>query len=133
MLAQPIARAFDLDDNGLVKQPIEQRGRDDSIPEVVSPLGKYAVRGQDHGSAFIAGIYELEEQIAAAGHDDAGVGRPKELDDLVVADEVELRESKYPAIVEGRPGMRNQSRPGFLWSRAGPFAATSSPACSSAT
>ena len=31
VLAKPIARSLDLDDNGVVKQPIEQRGGDDGI------------------------------------------------------------------------------------------------------
>ena len=33
MLAEPIARSFDLDDDGVVEQTIEERGGDDGIPE----------------------------------------------------------------------------------------------------
>ena len=65
MLTQPVARAFNLDDDGVVKQPIEQRGGDDGIAEDLAPFGKAAVRGEDHGAALVASIDELEEQIAA--------------------------------------------------------------------
>ena len=43
MLAQPIARAFDLDDDGVVEQPVKQGGGDDGIARDLSPLGKAAV------------------------------------------------------------------------------------------
>jgi hypothetical protein len=43
VLAQPIARAFDLDDDGVVKEPVEERGRDDGIAEDIAPLGEAAV------------------------------------------------------------------------------------------
>jgi hypothetical protein len=33
MLAQPVAGAFDVDDHGMVKQPVEQRGCDYRITE----------------------------------------------------------------------------------------------------
>jgi hypothetical protein len=69
VLAKPIARSLDLDDDGVVKQPIEQRGGDDGIAKNLAPFGKAAVGGQDHGTALIAGIDRLEEQIAAAGND----------------------------------------------------------------
>ncbi|RXH31891.1 hypothetical protein XH99_10410 [Bradyrhizobium nanningense] len=45
MFAEAIARALDLDDDGVVKQAIEQRGSDDGIAEDLSPLGEAAVRG----------------------------------------------------------------------------------------
>ena len=38
VLAQPIARPLDLDDDGVVKEPVEERGRDDGIAEDVAPL-----------------------------------------------------------------------------------------------
>ena len=69
MLAQAIARALDLDDDGVVQQPVEQRRGDDGIAEDLAPFGKAAVRGEDHGAFFVAGVDELEEQIAAAGRD----------------------------------------------------------------
>ena len=69
VLAEAIAGALDLHDDGVVEQPVEQRGGDDGIAEDVAPFGKAAVGGEDHGAAFVAGVDELEKQIAAAGHD----------------------------------------------------------------
>src|ERR1700719_1681509 len=53
----------------MMEQPVEQRGGDDGIPEDVAPFGKAAVGGEDHGALFVAGVDELEEQVAAAGGD----------------------------------------------------------------
>ncbi len=47
VLAQAVARAFDLDDDGMVEQAIEQRGCDDRIAEDFFPLGKATVGGQE--------------------------------------------------------------------------------------
>ena len=33
VLAEPVARSLDLDDDGVVEQPVEQRGGDDWIPK----------------------------------------------------------------------------------------------------
>ncbi len=43
VLARPIARPFDLDDDGVVKQPVEEGGRDNRIAEDVAPFGDAAV------------------------------------------------------------------------------------------
>ena len=69
VLAKPIARSLDLDDDGVVQQAIEQSGGDDGIAEDLTPFGKAAVGGEDHGAPLIAGVDELEEQVAAAGND----------------------------------------------------------------
>ena len=69
MLAHAVAGAFDLDDDGVVQQPVEQRGGDDGIAEDLAPFGEAAVRGEDHSAALVAGVDELEEQVAAAGDD----------------------------------------------------------------
>src|SRR5512135_349818 len=69
MLAEAIAGAFDLDDDGVVQQAVQQRGGDDRVAEDLAPFGKAAVGGQDHGAALVAGIDQLEEQVAAAGDD----------------------------------------------------------------
>ena len=60
----------------MVKQSVEQGRRDDGIAENVAPFGKAAVRGEDHCALFVAGVDELEEQIAAARRD-------REVSDLV--------------------------------------------------
>ena len=38
-------------------------------PKTLAPFGEAAVGGEDHGALFVAGVDELEEQIAAAGND----------------------------------------------------------------
>ena len=76
MLAEPITRSFDLDDDGVVEEAIEQRGGDNGIAEDLSPFGEAAVGGEDHGAALVAGIDQLEEQVAAAGND-------REVSDLI--------------------------------------------------
>ena len=55
MLTQAIARSFDLDDDGVVQQPIEQRGGDDGIAEHLAPFGEATVRGEDHARLFRSG------------------------------------------------------------------------------
>src|SRR3546814_5206946 len=52
-----------------MEQSIEERGGDDRIAEHLAPFGKAVVGGEDHGAAFIAGVDQLEEQVAAAGDD----------------------------------------------------------------
>src|SRR5215831_9256812 len=69
MLAQPVAGPFDLDDDSVVKQPIEQGGGDHGIAKDLTPFGEAAIGGEDHGAALVAGIDELEEQIPAARDD----------------------------------------------------------------
>jgi len=45
VLAHAIAGAFDLNDDSVVEQPVEQRGGDDGIAEDLAPFGEAAVRG----------------------------------------------------------------------------------------
>lgn len=76
VLAQPIARSLDLNDDGVVKQPVEQRGCDDGIAEDLAPFGEAAIGGEDHSALFVACVDELEEEVSAARHD-------REIADLV--------------------------------------------------
>jgi hypothetical protein len=69
MLAHAITGPLDLNDDGVVEQPVEQGGGDNRIAEDVAPFGKAAVGGEDHRAFFVARVDELEEQIAAAGRD----------------------------------------------------------------
>ena len=69
MTAEAIAGALDLDDDGMVKQAVEQRGGDDGAAKDLAPFGKAAVRGQNHGAALVAGIDQLKEQVTASGDD----------------------------------------------------------------
>src|SRR5262249_8341032 len=69
MLAETITRSLDLDDDGVMEEAIEECGGDNWVAEDLTPFGKAAVGGEDHGGALVAGIDELEEQIAAARND----------------------------------------------------------------
>ena len=69
MLVQTVAGALDLNDDGVVQQSVEQGRGDDGIAEHLAPLGEAAVGGEDHGAALVSGVHQLEEQVAAAGHD----------------------------------------------------------------
>ena len=69
MLAHPVAGTFDLDDDGVVQKPIEQRGSHYRIAKDLAPLCKAAVGGQDRGAFLVAGIDELEEQIGSPRRD----------------------------------------------------------------
>ena len=69
MAAQPVARAFDLDDDGVVHEQAEECRGDDRAAEDLAPFGEAAVRGQDHRAFIVADVDQLEEQVAATGHD----------------------------------------------------------------
>ena len=47
MGAQAVAGAFDLDDDGVVEEPVEQRGCDDGVAEDFAPFRKAAVGGEE--------------------------------------------------------------------------------------
>src|SRR5687768_6357136 len=55
VLAQAVARALDLDHNGMVQEPVEERRGDAGIPEHLPPLRKAAIGGQDQGALLVAG------------------------------------------------------------------------------
>ena len=69
MTAEAIAGALDLDDNGMVKQAVQQRGGDNGAAKDIAPFGKAAVRGQNHRTALVAGIDQLKEQVTTSGDD----------------------------------------------------------------
>lgn len=69
MMAQAIAGPFDLDDDGVMQQAVQQRRGDDRIAKDLAPFGKAAIGGQDHGTLFVAGVDQLEEQVRAAAGD----------------------------------------------------------------
>ena len=65
MCSEPVAGAFDLDDDGVMQQAVEQGGGHDRIPEHFGPFGKASVGGQDHGAFLVACADQLEEQAGA--------------------------------------------------------------------
>ena len=69
VLAQTVAGALDMHDDGVVKKSVEQRGRDDGIAKNLAPFGKAAIRSQNHRALLVAGVDQLEEQVAGAGAD----------------------------------------------------------------
>jgi hypothetical protein len=69
MLAQAVAGALDLHDDSMVEQTVKQCGCDDRITEDVTPFGESTIGRKDHGGALVACSDQLEEQVAAAGHD----------------------------------------------------------------
>jgi hypothetical protein len=90
VLAQAVAGALDLDDDGVVQEAIEERRGDDGIAEHFTPLREAAVGGEDHRAFLVAGVDQLEEQVGAAGGDrqvadlvDDEQARPGEEADLV--------------------------------------------------
>jgi hypothetical protein len=69
VLAQPIAGTLDLHDDGVVQQSVKQCRGYDRIAEYLAPLGEAPVGGEDQGALLVAGVDQLEEQIAGAGPD----------------------------------------------------------------
>ena len=61
VLTQPIALAFDLHDDGVVQQAIQQGAGDHGIAKDLAPLAESAITGEDQGAAFVAGVNQLEE------------------------------------------------------------------------
>src|SRR3954466_15003458 len=49
-----------------MQQSVEERGGDDRIAEDLAPFREAAVGGEDHRTFLVAGVDELEEQVAAA-------------------------------------------------------------------
>ena len=66
MGTEAVAGTFDLDDHGMVEQTVEECRGHDRVTEDFTPFGKAAIAGQDHGTLFVAGIDELEEEVGAA-------------------------------------------------------------------
>ena len=60
---EPIADAFDLNHNGMMQQPIEQRSGHDRVAEHFGPFPEGAIRCQYHGVFFIACADQLGIQI----------------------------------------------------------------------
>ena len=69
MFPQPIGMPFDLDDDGMVQQAVQQGGGHDVVTEEGAPVFKTPIGGKDGGALLVAGIDQLEEQVGAAGFD----------------------------------------------------------------
>ena len=69
MLAQSVAGTFDLNDDGVVQKSVQQGRCDDRIAENLPPFAEAAIGGQDHRASLVAGVDQLEEQVACTGAD----------------------------------------------------------------
>src|SRR5829696_5553964 len=69
VLPEAIAGPLDLDDDGVVKKPVQEGGCDHGVTKNLAPFCKTAVRGEDHGALLVTGVDELEEQVATARND----------------------------------------------------------------
>ena len=65
MCSEPVAGAFDLDDDGVIQQAVEQGGDHDRIAEHFGPFGEGSIGGQDYGGFLVACADKLEEQVGA--------------------------------------------------------------------
>ena len=63
MFAQPITQALDLDDSGVVQQPVEQCGGNDVVAEHLTPIPETAVGGENHGAFFVALLDYLKNYV----------------------------------------------------------------------
>src|SRR3982751_372610 len=54
LLLEPVALALDVDDRGVVEQPVEQRRGDDLVAENLAPAGEALVGGQQDRAALVA-------------------------------------------------------------------------------
>lgn len=61
---QPIAGAFDLDDDRMVEQAVEECCYDDRITKDLAPFGEAAVGGQDHRTLFVVVIDNWKNRFA---------------------------------------------------------------------
>ena len=61
MRSESIACAFDVDNDGMVQEPIQKCSSDDWIPEYFSPFSEATIGREDHRPLFISGIDQLEE------------------------------------------------------------------------
>jgi hypothetical protein len=61
VLAQTVAGALDMHDDGVVKKSVEQRSCDDGISENLTPFGKAAIGSQNYRTLLVAGVDQLEK------------------------------------------------------------------------
>lgn len=76
-----------------MEEPVQESGGDDGAAEDLAPFGEAAVRGQDHRAFFVAGIDQLEEQVATAG-------RHRQVSDLI-DDEQRCAAEEADALAQG--------------------------------
>jgi hypothetical protein len=65
LLPEPIRVTFDVDRTGVMKEPVEDRARDDRIAEDIAPRPEALIAGQQDRAALVTVTDELEEEIRA--------------------------------------------------------------------
>ena len=60
---QPVGRALERDDFGVVDDAVDHGGRDGLVSEDLSPTTEGQVAGQDDRAVLVAGGDQLEEQV----------------------------------------------------------------------
>ena len=63
MLFETITVALDVDDPGVMQEPVEDGRGDDGVAEELLPVDEALVRGDDRRALLVAVRDELEEQI----------------------------------------------------------------------
>lgn len=67
VLAQSVARAFDLHDDGMVKKSVEQCCCDNRITKNFAPFCKAAIGGEYHGILLVTGIASWKKRLPPPG------------------------------------------------------------------
>lgn len=67
VFAQAVGVALDRDHHRVMQQAVQQGRGHDRVAEDRGPLAEAAVAGHDQRAALVAGVDELEEQVAATG------------------------------------------------------------------
>ena len=65
MCSESIAGTFDLYDDGVMQQSVQQYGGHHRVAEHFGSFSEASIRGQDHGAFFVSGTDQLKEQIGA--------------------------------------------------------------------
>ena len=70
MLPHPPRRSLDVEDHGVVHEPVQDGGGNDRVAEDLAPLGQAPVGGDEGGVApLIAGVDHVEEDPGSAPFD----------------------------------------------------------------
>src|SRR3990172_8021106 len=65
LVLQPVRVAPDVEGDGVVEDPVQDRRRDDAVPEHVSPGPKALIAREDHRPLLVPSADELEDEGGA--------------------------------------------------------------------
>ena len=72
LVLEAVGVAADIQRNGMVEHPVEDRGGNQAITEDLAPRGEALVAGQDHGPALVAAGDQLKDQVGPLALDGQG-------------------------------------------------------------